>query len=446
VTHPTWEIRVGGALDQLRTMPDESVHCVVTSPPYWGLRDYGTGTWEGGDADCDHVARLARNDVSGSALEPGAVFACPTTGEGSKVSPIYFRGLCEKCGAVRSDGQIGTESTPEEYVAGLVEIFREVRRVLRSDGTLWLNMGDCYATGAGRVGDRAGGGTQGDHWQGLSTQPNRMPIPGLKPKDLVGAPWRLAFALQADGWFLRSDIIWAKPNPNPESVLDRPTSAHEYVFLLSKARRYFYDAEAVAEPSIESAAGNSSRHIADGSRGRSDHLGSSVPWKGSTRNRRSVWTITTKPFKEAHFATFPPELPEICIRAGTSEVGCCPECGAPWSRVVDRTRMLDGEPAADPPSRGELNRWRDKTNGAQPGNWRYGVASRTIAWQISCDHSAPPVPTVVLDPFAGAFTTGLVALRLGRSAVGVELSAAFADMGEARMRGDLGVMNHRLPL
>lgn len=193
----------GDCLDRLRELPDESVHCCVTSPPYWGLRDYGCA------------------------------------------------------------GQIGLEKTPQEYVAKMVEVFSEVRRVLRDDGTCWVNLGDCYATGAGRVGACPGGGERGAKWAGYRgdrdkdpkatgigpmTQPNRMPLPGLKPKDLVGIPWRVAFALQADGWYLRSDIIWHKPSPMPESVTDRPTKSHEYIFMLSKSERYAYDAEAIKEP------------------------------------------------------------------------------------------------------------------------------------------------------------------------------------------------------
>jgi DNA modification methylase len=184
----TVQIIQGDCRDVLKTLPDASVNCCVTSPPYWGLRDYGC------------------------------------------------------------DGQLGLERTPEEYVAKMVEVFRDVRRVLRDDGTLWLNLGDSYATGAGNVGERPGGGAQGDNWQGAMTSPNRMPIHGLKPKDLVGIPWRVAFALQADGWYLRQDIIWHKPNPMPESVQDRCTKAHEYIFLLAKSERYFYDADAIAEP------------------------------------------------------------------------------------------------------------------------------------------------------------------------------------------------------
>ena len=261
----THRIIPGDCIEGMKTLPDSSVHCCVTSPPYWGLRDYG------------------------------------------------------------HDGQIGLESTPEAYVARMVEVFREVRRVLRDDGTLWLNLGDSYATGAGKVGACPGGGEQGQKWaeRGASTSPNRMPIPGLKPKDLVGIPWRVAFALQADGWYLRQDIIWHKPNPMPESVRDRCTKAHEYVFLLTKSARYFYDAEAVSEAQTTSGQGGFSNKATL----KSVVLGASHKpslvnaTNDGRRNRRSVWTITTKPYRGAHFAVMPPDLVEPCIKAG------CPDGG-----------------------------------------------------------------------------------------------------------------------
>jgi DNA modification methylase len=201
----SWEIRTGDCLDLLRSMPAESVHCCVTSPPYWGLRDYGTARWEGGDAECEHV-RLKRGDHS-------------TIDGGNYQSREIYREACGKCGAVCVDGQLGLERTPEEYIAKMVEVFRELRRVLRNDGTLWLNIGDCYQGG------------------------NRGTFGDLKPKDLVGIPWMLAFALRADGWWLRQDIIWSKPNPMPESVTDRCTKAHEYLFLLTKSARYYFNQE-----------------------------------------------------------------------------------------------------------------------------------------------------------------------------------------------------------
>jgi len=253
-----WCVVEGDALASLRTLPDASVQCCVTSPPYWGLRDYG------------------------------------------------------------AEGQIGQESTPEEYVARLVEVFRDVRRVLRDDGVLWLNLGDSYTSGGrnSRAPDSkdSKGGREND---------TRPPTPsGLKPKDLVGIPWMVAFALRADGWYLRSEVIWSKPNPMPESVTDRPTKAHEQVFLLTKGPRYFYDADAVREHAISTApAGNGFVGRQGGSKRvgtLSGGSGSALPWQpGDTRNARSVWTITPEPYAGAHFATMPPELARRCILAGS---------------------------------------------------------------------------------------------------------------------------------
>ena len=244
-------------IEGLRSMDSGSVQCCVTSPPYWGLRDYG------------------------------------------------------------EDGQIGLEKTPEEYTARLVAVFAEVRRVLRDDGVLWLNLGDSYASG-GMSNPSSSSTLGGGKDRGASEYSISRTIPdGLKPKDLVGIPWRVAFALQADGWYLRSEVIWAKPNPMPESVTDRPTKAHEQVFLLSKSGRYFYDADAVREPSsydgppkpgIQAQTAHTGLPVHSGRLGEGNPLG---------RNKRSVWTIATQPFSGAHFATMPPELAETCIKAGS---------------------------------------------------------------------------------------------------------------------------------
>lgn len=241
---------------------DGTAHCCVTSPPYWGLRDYGNAH------------------------------------------------------------QLGLEPTPAEYVANMVRVFREVRRVLRDDGTLWLNLGDSYAAGCmtGRQGSNSSTGVNAGQGTATALPPRKPPV-GLKPKDLVGIPWRVAFALQADGWYLRSDIVWHKPNPMPESVTDRPTKAHEYVFLLTKSARYFYDADAVREHALRAASGNVQRKIdVHGQRARrGTHMGSSVPWvnNGTGRNRRTVWTVNSKPYAGAHFATMPPALVEPCVKAGS---------------------------------------------------------------------------------------------------------------------------------
>lgn len=338
-------IHCGDALAVLKTMESESVQMCCTSPPYWGLRNYGVA------------------------------------------------------------GQLGLERTPAEYVAGMVAVFEEVRRVLKPDGVLWLNLGDCFATGAGAVGERPGGGAQGDAWGGHRgsrggsakqphtgnaigpmTQPNRMPLPGLKPKDLVGIPWRVAFALQEAGWYLRCDVIWAKPNPMPESVTDRPTKSHEYIFLLSKAERYFYNADAIKEPGVYAGPNGAQKspHAQgfgrrtpeqeatrqDKQRGhRRRHAGFNDRWDamkraeqtGVMRNKRSVWNIATRPFSEAHFATFPEEIPTVCILAGS-----------------------------------------------RPGD-------------------------VVLDPFNGAGTVGVVCAKTGREYIGIELNPEYVEMANRRI-------------
>lgn len=258
-----YKVFIGDCIETMREMADQSVHCCVTSPPYFGLRDYGV------------------------------------------------------------DGQIGLEETPEQFIAKLVEVFREVRRVLRDDGTLWVNIGDSYARSAGPEESKLatthtiGVGYKRVAENGGAPKKKNRPPEGLKPKDLIGIPWMLAFALRADGWYLRQDIIWHKPNPMPESVKDRCTKAHEYVFLLSKSERYFFDSEAMKEPAI--CAGTRPSAAKGSFNAKGEPLPGQLPFRAvtETRNRRSVWSVATKPYKGAHFATFPPALIEPCILAGS---------------------------------------------------------------------------------------------------------------------------------
>jgi DNA modification methylase len=584
---------VGDVRECLRELPAESVHCCVTSPPYWGLRDYG------------------------------------------------------------SEGQIGLEPTPEAFVAAMVDVFREVRRVLRADGSLWLNLGDSYA---GSWGNYAPGGIKGEQrartesgerWErpGYGNDTTRKPptanAPGLKPKDLVGIPWRVAFALQqpyytgrikdeADrlwlaamvdtegcihihkrsagakshthtlvsgekvdyerktdtygvmvsidntskalidrieaivgqgsrythekgvgksnrkqtlyritltgqqsrellrelyphlvakqqeariayhspssgagaeeawqaikalhngepttgdypepptlfepGWYLRSDVIWGKPNPMPESVTDRPTKAHEYVFLLTKSPRYFFDQEAVrekyADPAREwwdepaTTPGNPNRKDGGGvtsrpARGPDGRKVTRVAgatgsiqhrdgerWPNGGRNIRSVWEIATQPYPDAHFATFPEALPDRCIRAGTSERGCCPVCGAPWEREVERGPQPP-EPAHRNPGKrlepgqagnvgaGNMGFRASRLSGQEMARWRAAHPDTTTGWRPMCACNHTPVPCTVLDPFMGSGTTALVARKLGRRSIGIELNREYARLAARRLQ------------
>jgi DNA modification methylase len=627
VNDPDFQLYVGDVREQLQELPDESVHCVVTSPPYWGLRDYGTGAWDGGDPDCDHMAP----PTGGPNPERY------TTGGGEMFRAANdkpYSGTCGKCGATRVDQQLGLEPTPEQYVANMVDVFREVRRVLRRDGTCWVNLGDSYAR-AGGWSDNSGldglaRGESGRAKSNIGNGTSQSLAPGLKEKDLCGIPWRVAFALQqpyytgrikseADrlwlaamvdtegcihihkrsagdkshthtlvsgekvdyarktdtygvmvsidntskalidriaaivgqgsrythekgvgksnrkqtlyritltgqqsrellrelyphlvgkqqeariayhapssgvgaeeawqaikalhngepttvdyqepptlfepGWYLRSDVIWGKPNPMPESVTDRPTKAHEYVFLLTRSPRYFFDQEAVREDALRAGTipgGDNSRGA--GAFGVKPH----GPFNGEVpagRNVRSVWEIATQPYPEAHFATFPEALPERCIKAGTSERGCCPECGAPWVREVERV-LVGGH--AVPNARPMTDATRVEP-GRKHTSGSYDVA--TLGWRPSCacdkgdtdvanNDSLPvsakvvstaqvvdgsdgrrdcfsPAPCVVLDPFMGSGTTALVARRLGRKSIGIELNPSYAELCARRLQ------------
>jgi DNA modification methylase len=622
----TVRILHGDALAILRTLPNASVHCCVTSPPYWGLRDYGTAMWEGGDPNCDHIVGEIRTGLGMAAL--GEKYR----GGGKKVSEpklMTAKDRCPKCGAIRIDQQIGLEQSPDEYVAALVGVFREVKRVLRSDATAWINLGDGYSS-----------------------------------KQLLMMPARVALALQADGWWLRQDNIWAKRNCMPESIRDRTTRAHEYIFMLTKSATYFYDTVAIEEDGdipagTLAAKGSDARRNVNGVNGRPPEY---KEYTGK-RNKRSVWWMATQPFsgwaydfenadyvddrgiprkvsqdcpahgrsltpqtisredaecdepkddgssrtsdsgfhpeikqfgdsppiancKEtqlqdnpsnethentfsnrtadsltaplqtpshrsdipkslgttlgssrggdswianehniqsrktahgsgsllcdtvsselpcrtshtpqadaetlndegtignkneapqlsehephsdpaqsacrksrtkirnasndakcicrisqlSHFAVYPDELPETCIKAGTSERGCCPGCGAPWRRVVERQEILHR------PNSDSIRGHSPSANrSGNPQRGAVGCSVQHLGWRPTCrcpEHN--PVPCMVLDPFAGAFTTCLVADRLGRDAIGIELSASYCEMGRARIAADAGMFS-----
>lgn len=389
-----YRILAGDVLAHLRELPDENVQCVVTSPPYWGLRDYGV------------------------------------------------------------EGQIGLESTPEEYVGKLVEVFHEVCRVLRSDGTAWVNLGDTYFGSWGNYGGQGRGhGTQREIVHGSAVPnpaydgleryrpPSAQSHPVLKPKDLAGIPWMLASALRSDGWWLRSDIIWHKPNPLPESVTDRPTKSHEYLFLLTKNSSYYYDTEATSEIAVGDEPGNLTHKDKTAYENGDVHMrtktGLTEMTAVSRRNRRSVWTIAVEAFSDAHFATFPTKLVEPCILAGTSEYGCCASCGAPWRRITERTRSFQsGSGRAGHTPSGKFARSTQAESGDYDIRMGPVLTTRTIGWQPSCSCGGPVRPCTVLDPFSGAGTTGLVALRLGRNYIGIELNPEYVAMSERRIRED----------
>jgi len=459
-----YTIHQGDALTVLRTMPAASVHCIVTSPPYFGLRDYGMA------------------------------------------------------------GQIGLEPTLRQYVERLTAVFAECLRVLRPDGTLWLNLGDSYANNAStslipraRQGNGEGKLRIPDERQVAARrqQPNRataLRADGLKRKDLLGVPWRVAFALQETGWYLRSEITWCKLAPMPESVSDRPTSATEKLFLLAAGERYYYDAAAVAERSVsDHPAGNGYARdarlsYADGGGARGQARG----WEMQpTRNMRNYLVLGPEPTKFARFATMPTRLVEPCILAGTSAAGCCPQCGAPWERVTERqtagwqptcicgcagdVRPGDFDLIATPTGDGHgdptlhtgrkgLGRPRSEDGGQRPitryEQRQYAVQLRSSPHRAAMEAEAgpsafahyertdragarpippdllegwiargwlervivpersplPPVPCTVLDPFAGSGTTGVVALRTGRAFVGIELNSKYIELAHKRIR------------
>ena len=584
---------IGDCRDVLPTMASGSVHCVVTSPPYWGLRDYGTGMWEGGDPACGHKQEPSRFNGPKQTV-------AQVSGHASKAES-HGRQSCQKCGAIRHDKQLGLEAvldclgwaTKQEcrecYICRMVAVFREVRRVLRDDATCWINCGDSYASGkemkskatpsyvdlayvAGIIDGEGCIGIRHSHRDNRPTQyhdfspfltvamndvavlekcinvigagkittkhrkeENRKPtfqfdlsggaaikvlsmvypflvgkkdqakivwrlwksiektkcdigksvpeeemnlrrdlwilakkcnqreiqgvdlpdIPKDINRDILGknlciVPARLALALQADGWWLRQDIIWHKPNPMPESVTDRPTKAHEYIFLLSKSAKYFYDAESVKENSTM----NPVDWNSNGTQKRDSHVRGEFGGKNAdlgkeafraiaqTRNRRSVWTIPSAPFLGAHFAVFPPTLVKPCILAGTSARGCCPACGAPWKRVVKRVGGRDWrqDKMKQKGIVGELSGDGSYKRGQSETPLNDVKIATTVGWSPTCKCPvADPVPCTVLDPFAGSGTTGKVALELGRSAVLIELSPEYGKLIEQRTTTTLGM-------
>jgi DNA modification methylase len=481
----TCRLYLGHVIDRLKLLPPRSVQTIVTSPPYWGLRDYNTGTWEGGDPSCDHKRRGADGPKDAtSTLESRAT-------NQNHEREMWVRGICGRCGAIRvQDEQLGSEEVPDCarrryvgdpcgkcYVCHMIQVFRELRRVLRLDGTVWLNIGDSYAgvhsSRWNTFGDyREDGGAGKRKIGGVGEGPSRTGQGhsrdwGLSGGNLVGVPWRLALALQADGWVLRQDIIWAKPSPMPESVRNRCTKAHEYIFLLTQSEDYFYDAEAIKEDSTPSSGGWQSRWKSGApmrsdtskSRGSTEHgqsLDDVVEYSGN-RNKRSVWSVDDEvalfqwlsandpdalasfleesksksdvwnvpsyAYAGAHFATFPPRLIEPCILAGTSERGCCSECGKPYRRVVEETKLKRKRDTILSERQIE-SRTTNRANTTP--NDVAGVETRTVGWQPGCGCDCDePRPCIVLDPFMGSGTTAVVSIRHGRWCWGIDLSESY---------------------
>jgi len=566
----------GDSLSVLETIPDESINCCITSPPYWGLRNYGTESqiWDG-DKNCRHEwgeIIKDRVDITGFDRNRKGLNKAAELSDGNERhattnnQPITKQSnFCIKCNAWR--GSLGLEPTPELYVSHIVQICRELKRVLRDDGTFWLNLGDSYAGSGGAHKENHANPDMSNsfkrhgvpHWGELGQPGNYLAPVGCKPKDLVGIPWRVAFALQSDGWYLRSDIIWNKPNPMPESVsgsawtrhrikvgnrgrsanvgpntgsnnkepyqqnnphterlkveawrvetgqqdhddnggflsdaiwedcpgcdkcspndgyvlsmsAGRCTKSHEYVFLLTKSGSYYYDSEAIKEPAnydgrkdtfMKGSAkyangfvpGQNPQSVAvhgherwkrknDGTNyggdgvGFQNYSGYDILDNPYVRNKRSVWTIATNPFSEAHFATFPEKLITPMILAGTSDKGVCPDCGMPWVRVISKM----GETTTEKAKKLGFSKKRENGGELVTNNLDYAGGhgnnireTKTTGWRPTCKCNKPPVPAVILDPFMGAGTTGLVAKKLGRNYIGIELNSSYITMADKRI-------------
>lgn len=424
-------------------LADETVQCVVTSPPYWGLRKYA-GEQEivwGGDVACAHDFldqsetiseavgnwQQAENGLGLSMGIPQTRFRGDVKAANARRSTVIPRATCARCGAWR--GGYGLEPTIEMYVAHTVEILREVRRVLRKDGVLFWNIRDSYCHGATSTWHASK--TEGvGGWTSHANEVQRNGCPdGLKPKDLCLIPARVALAAQADGWWVRSMIIWAKPNPMPESVTDRPTDAYEQIIMLTKSARYFWDADAVREPSVT---GDTRKPYCPGqvdARGNGHDRGGGTQTErdGASRNLRNVWTFPTQPYSGAHFATFPEELPRRCILAATSDKGACRFCGAPWEKIVKASGGTIGE--------GWHDHSEDEMRGQRTNQTLSDGSCRRdeIGWRPTCkcrNQHGRTIPQLVLDPFGGSGTTGRVAIELRRRPILCDVAYGRSSEGD----------------
>ena len=474
----TVEYLTGDCREVLKTLPEKHFNTVVTSPPYWGLRDYQTGTWVGGDPDCPHM----RTTKIGKTVKT-------TTGhqamhdQGNVVGDAIYKSECPKCGAVREDLQVGLEESPAEYVRTLVRIFREIRRVLRDDGTVWLNLGDSYSSG-GRT-STTNQTVRGDKEYGVTRPPV---VKGLKQKDLVGIPWRVAFGLQEDGWYLRQDIIWHKPNPMPESVQDRCTKAHEYIFLLSKNKNYYYDNEAIKEE-VKQDWGTRDR-----ANGKYHNEGTGlVPHSGleksyETKNKRSVWSTKYRSDEEERthrqgmsktrgekLIAIRPNLPSqedfVKFLRSKTNVKILSESTNIGKTTIEHWFRLD-KSGFSYPSRDDwikisdfINDWSteyEEINQKMTYEEYHfddvvtlDKKNKRSVWTVSpkpfkeahfavypteliepCVLAGCPKDGHVLDPFGGSGTTGLVADRLGRNATLIELNEDYLEIGTKRILSD----------
>ena len=447
---PNVRILHGDVRAMLKTLPEKSVHCILTSPPYYGLRDFHVPpvVWgENPAKPCQHewgVEMKVEFEDPGGWGSPGYDRQDGKKGELIKHYDGGTRSLgqyCLKCSEAWL-GQLGLEPSPQEYVLNVVEVFTELWRVLRDDGIAWLNLGDSYNTKAntrgsvfrrlpsGRIPPQSG---KGKTFEG-----------GIKSKDLLGIPWAVAFALREAGWYLRRDIVWERPNQMPESATDRPHSSHEYVFMLTKRDDYYYDPDAVRQPSsanTHAAPKNPSsgpktllnQKESEGGfavRGRGWADDAKKPYRALTRHLRSVWTIPIRQRPAAHFATFPHDLASIPIRASTSEKGCCSKCGAQVVRMVEKEEPVlsawsaEGQVQYSP----EVN---DTVPASKGSTLKHIVPRKTVGWKPSCECEAPLIPCTVLDPFVGSGTTVETARDLGRSAIGIDLNPDYIQLAEA---------------
>jgi DNA modification methylase len=465
--------------DALYPMADETFQTCITSPPYWGLRDYGLEpvVWDA-PSGCDHdwnsdggcptkigkygstetiknptlVASMQKCEhewgIEGPEFHKGQVPQTKWQGVDAVANGGNAKSgsFCHKCGAWL--GCLGLEPTPELYISHLVQIFREVKRVLRKDGTCWVNIGDSYA------GAPSGSQTYEGWWHtgGIksvkgSYVPRNTAVGGLKPKDMVLIPFRLALALQADGWWIRSDIIWHKPNCMPSSAKDRPTTDFEHVFLLAKSKKYYYDQEAIREPMTEATRARDKYGFSGAFKGQFNGTPGEERWQNGRpidsskfynaagRNKRTVWTIPTKPYPEAHFATFPPELIEPMILAGSSDKACL-HCGAAWVRIVERQSNWQ-ERKANGATAGNIGVADDYQNSVHGKGMSHDLSStsRTIGFQPSCtcEDNDGSGASIVLDPFAGSGTTCAVAKAHGRHWIGIEANPEYCELARKRI-------------